>query len=230
MQAEDVLKRLESLADPEAVAGMVKFAVGGQHTLGISVPTLRRMAKEIGKDHDLAQQLWTSGIHEARLLATMIDIPQQVTEQQMEVWVKDFDSWDVCDQCCLNLFRKTPFAYDKVEEWSQREEEFVRRAAFALLATLAVHDKQAGDDTFIGFLPIIKREATDERNFVKKAVNWALRQIGKRNLSLNQAAIHATQEIQQLDSKSARWIAADALRELTSDKIQQKLRKIKTNA
>lgn len=230
MQTEDVLKRLESLADPEAVAGMAKFAVGGQHTLGISVPTLRQLAKEIGTDHNLAQELWASGIHEARLLATMIDIPNQVTEQQMEAWVKDFDSWDVCDQCCLNLFRKTPFAYDKVEEWSRREEEFVKRAGFALMATLAVHDKKAGDDTFIAFLPIIKREATDERNFVKKAVNWALRQIGKRNLSLNQFAIHAVQEIQQLDSKSARWIAADALRELTSEKVQLKLRKKKTNA
>ena len=225
IQADDVLKRLESLADPEAVAGMAKFAVGGQNTLGISVPTLRQLAKEIGTDHDLAQELWVSGIHEARLLATMIDVPQQITGKQMEAWVKDFDSWDVCDQCCLNLFRKTPFAYDKVEEWSRREEEFVKRAAFALLATLAVHDKKAGDDTFIAFLPIIKREATDERNFVKKAVNWALRQIGKRNLSLNQFAIHAAQEIQQLDSKSARWIAADAWRELTSEKVQLKLRK-----
>jgi len=224
MQAEDVLKRLESLADPEAVAGMAKFAVGGQNTLGISVPTLRQLANEIGRDHDLAQQLWTSGIHEARLLATMIDVPQQVTETQMEAWVKDFDSWDVCDQCCLNLFRKTPFAYQKVDKWSRREEEFVKRAGFALMATLAVHDKQAGDEAFIGFLPSIKREATDERNFVKKAVNWALRQIGKRNLSLNQIAIQTAQEIQQLDSKSARWIAADALRELTGDKVQQKLR------
>jgi 3-methyladenine DNA glycosylase AlkD len=230
MRAEDVLKRLESLADPEAAAGMAKFAVGGQHTLGISVPTLRQLAKEIGQDHDLAQELWASGIHEARLLATMIDLPQQVTEKQMETWVKDFDSWDVCDQCCLNLFRKTPFAYDKVAEWSQREEEFVKRAAFALIATLAVHDKKAADESFIACLPIIKREATDERNFVKKAVNWALRQIGKRNLSLNQSAIQAAQEIRQLDSKSARWIAADALRELTSDKVQQKLRKKKTNA
>ncbi len=224
MQAEDVLKRLESLADSEAVAGMAKFAVGGQHTLGISVPTLRQLAKEIGQDHNLAQELWASGIHEARLLATMIDVPKQVTEQQMEAWVIDFDSWDVCDQCCLNLFRKTPFAYQKVDEWSRREEEFVKRAGFALMATLAVHDKKAGDEAFFDFLPSIKREATDERNFVKKAVNWALRQIGKRNLSLNQIAIQTAQEIQQMDSKSARWIAADALRELTGDKVQQKLR------
>ena len=223
MQAAAVLKQLESMADPAAVAGMAKFAVGGQHTLGISIPTLRQMAKEIGKNHDLAQQLWTSGIHEARLLATMIDLPKQVTEEQMETWAKDFDSWDVCDQCCLNLFRLTPFAQQKVVEWSSRPEEFVKRASFALMATLAVHDKKAADEVFMAYLSLIKRESVDERNFVKKAVNWALRQIGKRNRNLNQHAIEAAQEIQQIDSKSARWIAADALRELTGDKVQQRL-------
>ena len=223
MQAAEVLKQLESMADPAAVAGMAKFAVGGQHTLGISIPTLRQMAKEIGKNHDLAQQLWTSGIHEARLLATMIDLPKQVTEEQMETWAKDFDSWDVCDQCCLNLFRQTPFAQQKVVEWSSRPEEFVKRASFALMATLAVHDKKAADEVFMAYLSLIKRESVDERNFVKKAVNWALRQIGKRNRNLNQHAIETAQEIQQMDSKSARWIAADALRELTGDKVQQRL-------
>ena len=223
MQAAEVLKQLESMANPAAVAGMAKFAVGGQHTLGISIPPLRQMAKTIGQDHALAQELWASGIHEARILAAFIDNPQQVSEVQLEAWVKDFDSWDVCDQCCISLFRETPFAYQKVDEWSSREEEFVKRAAFALLATLAVHDKKAGDERFIGFLPLIQRAATDERNFVKKAVNWALRQIGKRNRHLNRAAIQAAQELQQLESKSARWIAADALRELTSEKVQQKL-------
>ncbi len=223
MVYEDVINRLQALADPAAVAGMAKFAVGGQHTLGISIPTLRRMAKEIGRNHDLAQQLWASGIHEARILAAFIDNPQQVSEAQMDAWVKDFDSWDVCDQCCINLFRQTPLAYQKVVEWSNREEEFVKRAAFALLATLAVHDKKAGDERFSDFLPLLQRAGTDERNFVKKAVNWALRQIGKRNRNLNQAAIQAAQEMQQLESKSARWIAADALRELTSEKVQQKL-------
>ena len=183
------------------------------------------MAKEIGKNHDLAQPLWSSGIHEARLLATMIDTPKSVTEIQMESWVKDFDSWDLCDQCCLNLFRKTPLAHQKAVEWSARQEEFVKRAGFVLMATLAVHDKKAGDEVFIAWLPFIKREATDERNFVKKAVNWALRQIGKRNLTLNQVAIQTAQAIQQLDSKSARWIATDALRELTSEKVQQRLRR-----
>ena len=224
MQAEEILDQLKSLADPEARAGMVRFAVGGQHTLGISIPTLRKLAKEIGQSHDLAGQLWMSGIHEARLLATMIDPPRQVTEAQLERWVQDFDSWDVCDQCCNNLFSKTSLAHQKAHEWSRRAEEFVKRAGFVLIATLAVHDKQAGDDTFLAYLPIIKSEAIDERNFVKKAVNWALRQIGKRNRRLNQMAIQTAREIKDLDSKSARWIANDALRELTSDKVQQRLK------
>jgi len=224
MEYEELLTQLQALADPKAVAGMAKFAVGGQHTLGISIPTLRRIAKEVGKNHDLARRLWASGLHEARILATMIDEPKAVTEAQMEAWVTGFDSWDLCDQCCLNLFRKTQFAYQKIDQWSQREEEFVKRAAFALIATLTVHDKKAGDETFMAFLPAIKREAIDERNFVKKAVNWALRQIGKRNLSLNQAAIRTAREIQQLDSTSARWIAADALHELESDKVRQRLK------
>jgi len=224
MPAEEILNRLKAVADPDKVAGMAQYAVGGAHTLGISVPALRKLAKEIGQDHQVAQELWTSGIHEARILASMIDPPRQVTEAQMEAWVKDFDSWDVCDQCCLNLFRKTPLTHQKAVEWSGREPEFVKRTGFALMATLAVHDKKAGDEVFIAFLPLIKREAIDERNFVKKAVNWTLRQIGKRNLNLNRAAVETAEEIQQLDSKSARWIAADALRELTGEKVQQKLR------
>jgi 3-methyladenine DNA glycosylase AlkD len=224
MQAEEILNRLKSLVDPEAVAGMARFAVGGQHTLGISIPTLRKLAKEIGQDHDLAGQLWVSGIHEARILASMIDPPPSVTAAQMERWVKDFDSWDVCDQCCNNLFSKTPLAHQKADEWSRREEEFVKRAGFVLMATLAVHDKKARDETFVAYLPLIKREATDARNFVKKAVNWALRQIGKRNRRLNQVAIQTAQEIKEIDSKSARWIANDALRELSSDKVRQRLK------
>jgi len=158
-------------------------------------------------------------------------MPKRVTEAQMEQWVQDFDSWDVCDQCCMNLFRKTPFAHAKVVEWSGCEEEFVKRASFALMATLAVHDKKADNAQFEQWLPLIKREATDERNFVKKAVNWALRQIGKRNLALNAAAIQTATEIEAIDSKSARWIAKDALRELTGEKVQQRLKeKAKNNA
>jgi 3-methyladenine DNA glycosylase AlkD len=146
-----------------------------------------------------------------------------VTEKQMESWVKDFDSWDICDQCCSNLFDKTKFAHKKAIEWSKRREEFVKRAGFVLMATLAVHDKEAGDKEFLKFLPIIIREATDDRNFVKKAVNWALRQIGKRNSALNKIAIQTAKEIQKIDSKSAKWIASDAIRELTSEAVQKKL-------
>jgi 3-methyladenine DNA glycosylase AlkD len=168
--------------------------------------------------------LWESGIHEARILASFVDDPRLVSERQMELWVRDFDSWDVCDQCCSALFDKTPFAYSKAAEWGRREEEFVKRAGFALMAALSVHDKKAADAAFLAFLPIIKKGAADERNFVKKAVNWALRQIGKRNLSLNKAAIRAADEISKMGPKSARWIASDALRELMSAPVKKRLR------
>jgi len=223
MPYDEIIARLHSMADPEAVAGMAKFKVGGRHTLGISMPDLRALAKEIGKNHELALQLWASGIHEARILASLIDRPQKVTESQMEQWVQDFDSWDVCDQCCMNLFRKTPMAQQKAVAWSSRPEEFIKRAGFAMMATLAVHDKKAGDETFLAWLPVIARAADDDRNFVKKAVNWALRQIGKRNLTLNRAALETARQIQQLESKSARWIARDAIKELAGEKVQQKL-------
>jgi 3-methyladenine DNA glycosylase AlkD len=182
------------------------------------------MAREIGTDHRLAGRLFSSGVHEARILASMIDDPNRVTEAQADRWARAFDSWDVCDQCCMNLFRKTRFARAKAIEWSERDEEFVKRAAFALMATLAVHDKAAPDAAFKEFLPIIEREATDERTYVRKAVNWALRQIGKRNLVLNRAAVAAARRIARIDSKAARWIAADARRELTGDAVQAKLR------
>jgi 3-methyladenine DNA glycosylase AlkD len=150
-----------------------------------------------------------------------------VTDAQMESWVKDFDSWDVCDQCCSNLFDKTKFAHQKAVEWSKREETFVKRAGFTLMATLAVHDKTAVDEEFLKFLSVIKDGSVDNRNFVKKAVNWALRQIGKRNHNLNEMAIKVAEEIQQINSKSARWIASDAIRELTSEAVQNRLNKVK---
>ena len=223
--ADVILKRLRSLANPRNVKGMARFGISSRNTLGISVNGLRRIAKQIGRDHPLAQQLWKSGVHEARILAVLIDDSHLVTEQQMERWVKDIDSWDVCDGCSYHLFDKTPFAYRKAMEWSRRKEEFVKRAAFAMIAALAVHDKEARDAKFLKFMPPIRRESTDERNFVKKAVNWALRQIGKRNLALNKAAIKTAQEIREIDSPSARWIAADALRELKSEAVQRRLRK-----
>lgn len=218
-----ILGLLKSLANPENVAGMAKFGINPENTYGISIPTLRKIANQCGKDHQMAQELWASGIHEARILACFIDDPRQVSEAQMDQWAADFDSWDVCDQCCGNLFDRTPFAYEKAEEWSQAEEEFVKRAAFALMAYLAVHDKKAPDSKFEAFFPVIVRESGDERNYVKKAVNWALRQIGKRNQSLNDLAIKTAEKIADSETKAARWIAADALRELRSDKVQDRL-------
>jgi 3-methyladenine DNA glycosylase AlkD len=225
MHADEVLKKLKSLGDPKAVDGMAKFGINSKNTYGVSIPVLRGIAKESGTNHALAQKLWTSGVHEARILAGMIDDPELVTERQMEEWVKDFDSWDVCDQICSNLFDGTRFAHQKAVEWSVRKEEFVKRAGFVLMAALSVHDKKAKDEEFVRFLPIIKRESVDERNFVRKAVNWALRQIGKRNANLNEAAIKMANEITMMDSKSSKWIASDALRELTSKAVQEKLKK-----
>ncbi len=220
---DDILKKLKSLAKPEAVEGMAKYGITAKSAYGVSIPNLRKMAKEIGVNHDLAQQLWASDIRETRILASMIDDPKMVTEEQMERWVKDFDYWEICDQCCMNLFGKTKLAYQKCVEWSSREEEFVKRAGFVLMARLAVSDKKADDEQFERFLPLIKREATDNRNFVKKAVNWALRQVGKRNLTLNRKAIETAKEIQKMDSRSAKWIASDAIRELTSERVQERL-------
>ncbi|MGA7671062.1 MAG: DNA alkylation repair protein [Nitrolancea sp.] len=223
MNLDDVISELRAQANDENVAGMARYGINPDQTLGITIPALRAMAKRIGVDHELALGLWSTGIHDARTLAGMIDDPAQVTPEQMDLWASEFDSWDVCDQVCGNLFDRTPFAFSKVHEWSGRDEEFVRRAAFALLAALSVHDKRAPDEAFIACLPLIVADSTDERNFVKKAVNWALRQIGKRNVALNVSAIELAREIQRIDSKAARWIASDALRELTSDKVQQKL-------
>lgn len=223
MKFEQIIAELESLSNPEDVKGMARFGIKTKKTYGVRMPELRRIAKEAGKDHELAEKLWKHGYSETRILASIIDDPKLVTEDQMENWVIEFDSWDVCDQCCMNLFRKTPFAYKKIFEWSIREEEFVKRAAFTLIATLAVHDKKADNNRFEEFFPIIKRESGDNRNFVKKAVNWALRQIGKRNLDLNKKSIILAEELQKESSKSAKWIANDALRELKSEKVQKRL-------
>ena len=225
MNYDEIIRRLKAHSNPRAVEGMARFGINPSNTLGVSIPTLRKIGREIGTDHSLAQRLWDSGIHEARILAAMIDDPKEVTVKQMERWVKDFDSWDVCDQCCSNLFDKTNYAHQKAVGWASRKEEFVKRAGFALMAALAVHDKQASNAQFERYLPVIRRESDDERNFVKKAVNWALRQIGKRNLQLNRMAIETARLIQKKESKAARWIAADAIRELTSDAVKMKLRK-----
>jgi 3-methyladenine DNA glycosylase AlkD len=227
MRADEVLAELRAQANPENVAGMARYGISEQGTLGVPMPVLRALARRIGRDHELAAALWDSGVHEARILACLVDDPKQVTEAQMERWVRDIDSWDICDQCCGSLFDRTPWAYAKAIEWAGRKETFVKRAGFVLMTQLAVHDKQAADDAFLPFLPVIVREATDERNFVRKAVNWALRQIGKRSPELNEFAIATSHRIREIDSSTARWIASDALRELTSKKVRDRLQNLK---
>jgi 3-methyladenine DNA glycosylase AlkD len=219
----NVLSKLEAKAKPKNVEGMAKFGMSVESRLGVSVPEMRKIAKEVGHNHPLALALWKTGIAEAQIVAALIDDPAAVSSAQMDRWVKDFDSWDVCDQACLSLFDKSPLAWQKIPEWAEREEEFVKRAAFALIAGLAWHDKQAVDQTFVDLFPILMKGADDDRNFVKKAVSWAIRNIGKRNPKLNRAAVKLAKDIQRMDSKAARWVAADAIRELQSEAVQRRL-------
>ena len=223
--AKDILKILKAKARPDQLEGMARYGISTERRLGVKVPDMRKIAKDTGKDHALALELWKTGILDAQIVAALVGEPEKLTDAQMEEWVKDFNSWDVCDQVCMNLFDKSPLAIKKIHDWSGREEEFVKRAAYALIACVAWHDKAADDNTFIQLFPIIKCGATDERNYVKKSVNWALRHIGKRNVRLNKAAIGVAEEIKQMDSKAARWIASDALKELKSENVQKRLRK-----
>lgn len=209
-----IVRELNSLRDERNILGMARFGIRGRNMLGVPKPILQKMAKKIGRDHSLALRLWRTGIHEARILAALVDEPSRVTPAQMERWVRDFDSWDLCDQVCGNLFDRTPHTLSKIIRWSRRKKEFEKRAGFVLMAELCAHDKKASDRVFLSFLPLIHRGAHDDRNFVKKAVNWALRQIGKRNPRLNRAAIAEARKIQSFLNPSARWIAKDALREL----------------
>jgi 3-methyladenine DNA glycosylase AlkD len=227
MNTAEIVRKLKSMRNEKNIRGMARFGINPNNTFGVSIPLLRNLAKKIGKNHTLALELWKTGIHEARLLAGFIGNPKLITENQMEAWVRDFDSWDVCDQVCSNLFDQTPFAWQKAAEWPHRKEEFVRRAGFVMMAALSVHDKNAKDEDFIKFFPLIKKYSTDERNFVRKAVNWALRQIGKRNQNLNKRALLLATELLKLESKSARWIASDAIRELKSQSIKNKLKRAK---
>lgn len=223
MRSSDVVEELRALGDPAGREGMARVGINPEQALGIRIPQLRAVARRIGRDHAMAAGLWASEIHEARILAAFVDDPAQVTPVQMEAWAADFDSWDVCDQACSVLFARTPYAYEKAAAWSEREEEFVKRAGFALMAALAVHDKRAPDEKLAAFLPMIEREAGDRRNFVRKAVNWALRQIGKRNASLHARAVETAERILERGPRSARWVASDALRELRSDAVRTKL-------
>lgn len=224
MIIQSLKKQLQESGDPESISAMAKFGITPEQTYGVKIPRLRAIAKEYQKNHELALALWQINNRETRILAAMIDDPKQLTEEQMEAWAEEFSYWEICDQVCMNLFEKHPLAWQKAIEWSDHENEGKKRAAFVLMARLAVSDKKAPDDRFEPFFPLILRESTDERNLVRKAVNWALRQIGKRNQTLNHKAIRVGEEIAALDSKSARWIATDALRELKSEAVQKRLK------
>jgi len=219
MNEKQVIERLKGMADREFLPGMSQYGIDTSHAWGVKIPQLRALAKEVGRDHALAQNLWAAGYRETRILAGMIEDASEVGDVQMELWVKDFRDWEVCDQTIMNLFEDIPCAYHKARQWSARPEEFVKRAGYVMMARLAVSDKEAPDTAFDAFLPLIIRGAGDNRNFVRKAVNWALRQIGKRNRALNSKAVALALEIAAINSPSARWIAADALRELRSKKF-----------
>jgi 3-methyladenine DNA glycosylase AlkD len=214
--ARKLIAHLRSLRNARNIEGMRRYGiVSGREQLGISAPVLREIARRHRRDHALALELWASGIHDAMGLATIIDDPRQVTRSQAETWVKDCDNWALTDACAF-LFDRTDFAAAKAAVWSRRKAEFVKRTGFAVMAGMAVHRKELPDETFLRFLPLIRREATDGRNFVKKAVNWALRQIGKRNPRLRRAALTETRRIARIDSPAARWVARDARRELAN--------------
>lgn len=229
MTAEEIIKKLESLENSANIAGMARFGIVTKKAFGVSAPVLKQIAKDVKKQttdrHKLALELWETEIHEARIIAYLVDNPKEVTESQMDDWVKDFDNWAICDGTCGHLFCRSEFAYKKVLDWSESEEEFIKRAGIVLIAWLAVHDKKASDEKIAEFLSILEQKSDDERNFIRKAVNWSLRQIGKRSLYLNKLAIESAGRIKSQNTKSARWIAADALRELQNEKTQERLLK-----
>ena len=216
---------LKRLGEKKNVEGMARFGIRAKKVFGVSKPKLDELAKKIGKNHELGMELWSTGIHDARILGVLISQPEKVDAEQMDRWVKDFDNWDVCDGTCCHLFVFAAPAWKKAFEWTRRKKEFEKRAGFALAAFLAVHDKLAEDASYKKFLKAIEREAWDDRNFVRKAVNWALRNTGKRNLGLSRAAIASAARIRRQNTRAARWIAADALRELRSEAVQERLRR-----
>jgi len=220
----EVLGKFEDLANPEVRAKMAYFGVQAPTANGVSAPALHKLAREIGKNHLLANELWACEVHEAKILASLIGEPEKATANEMEVWARAFDSWDVVDTACCYLYAGTKFAWKKAQDWSKRRELFIKRAGFSLVAYLSYKDKQSPDERFAKFLKVVERESDDDRHFVKKAVNWALRNIGKRNLKLNREAIRVAERLRKRESRAARWIAADALRELRSKAVQRRLR------
>jgi 3-methyladenine DNA glycosylase AlkD len=218
-----VMDELRAAAEPGRRPGMARVGINVDRAWGVSIPHCRRIARGHRGDHALALDLWETQVHEARILAAMVDAPALVSDEQMEAWVAGLDSWDVCDQLCGNLFGLTPRAFTKARSWVRRDEEFVKRAGFVLIAERAARDREHDDAFWMRWLPVIRRGATDERNYVKKAVNWALREIGKRDATLNAAAVSEAERLLRLDAPAARWIARDALRELRSDAVQARL-------
>jgi 3-methyladenine DNA glycosylase AlkD len=232
-----ILDDLRKMGSKRNRAGMARYGINVTNAFGVSIVELRRIAKRLGVDHDLALALWATGNHEARLLACFVDDPNAVSKRQLEAWARDFDSWDICDQATTSLFDQTKHGWPKAVEWAGRKEEWIKRGGFALMAGLAVHDKSAPDREFLKLLPVIEHGAFDDRNYVKKAVSWALRNIGKRNRKLNAAATACAERIHAAANKraggrrggddasrAARWVATDARRELTSDKVQERLK------
>jgi 3-methyladenine DNA glycosylase AlkD len=222
-EVESALAWLKDHSSDKTRQGMARYGIPSDHALGVTVSDIRLLAKRLGRNHDLAAALWDTGVYEARMLTSFVDEPALVTPAQMDRWCRDFDNWAICDTLCFHLFDRTPHAWAKVAQWSGKRDEFVKRAAFALLASLAVHDKRAGDAAFLEGLPLIERAAADDRNFVKKAVNWALRTIGKRNPTLNAGAVIVARHLADSPDAAPRWVGKDALRELTSPAVIQRL-------
>ena len=208
------MRRLKSLSSKSGQLNIERFGLSGKEMLGVTVTDLRTIAKEVGPQHDIATQLWDTGVHEAKILATMLEDIRYVTDEQADQWLKQMDSWDLVDETCLNLFSKMPNPFRRARAWAEREKEFEKRAGFSLVACLAAFGKDQADQEFIDFLSQIKKASTDERNFVKKSVNWALRQIGKRNKKLHAKALATAKEIGEIDSPAAKWISSNAVKEL----------------
>jgi 3-methyladenine DNA glycosylase AlkD len=226
MTKDEVLKWLKSQGTSKYKDGLSRYGiVTKRQVFGVSVGAMQAFAKRIGKDHKLAAELWKSGWYEGQMLAVMVEDPAKVTPRQMNSWASDFDNWGIVDTACFHLFDKTPHAWDKAYEWAKSPREFVRRASFALMASLVVHDKKAPDERFLELLPLIEEGANDDRNFVKKGVNWALRCIGKRSLMLNKAAVATSKRLAAAEAPAPRWVGKDALRELTAEKLQTRLKK-----
>jgi 3-methyladenine DNA glycosylase AlkD len=223
MDKNQVLKWLERKGTRRNIAGMARYGIRARRVFGVSMGTMLPLRKQLGKDHALAIELWETGWYEARLLAALVDDPERVTRRQMNAWAADFENWADCDTVCFHLFDRTPFAWEKARQWSASPREFVKRAGFALMASLALHDKAAPDRNFLAFLPLIQKGAGDERNFVKKGVNWALRTIGRRNPALNSAALAVARRLAQSEEAAPRWVGKDALRELASPKVRAQL-------